>query len=217
MKPVLIVLVAIFFFLLIPSSAQAASIELTPVSGNYAVNDTISVTVTVNTASKDTTSADAVITYDSNILGSPTVTDGTFYPTVQKSQQTGSVMISGLVTNPGDVVNGTGTLATLQFPALTAGTTAVTISCTSGATDDSNVSQSDVDSTDILDCAQIINASYTIGGSATGTITPTIAAGSSGTTPTAIPSTGFFDAYQLTPTILVGVLLIIVGLIPVFL
>ncbi|MCR4326151.1 MAG: cohesin domain-containing protein [Candidatus Roizmanbacteria bacterium] len=217
MKPAVIVLVAIFFFLLIPASVQAASIELTPVSGDYAVNDTISVTITVNTGSKDTTSADAVITYDVALLGTPTVTDGTFYPTVQKSQQSGSVMISGLVTNPGDVVNGTGTLATLQFPALTAGTAQVTISCTSGATDDSNVSQSDVDSTDILDCAQIINASYTIGGSATSTITPTIAAGSTGTTPTAIPNTGFFDAYQLTPTILVGVLLIIVGLIPVFL
>jgi len=212
-KHVSLILFAAAFLLLMPLSVQAASIELTPVSGNYAVNDTISVTITVNTGSKDTTSADAVITYDVALLGSPTVTDGTFYPTVQKSQQSGSVMISGLVTNPGDVVNGTGTLATLQFPALTAGTAQVTISCTSGATDDSNVSQSDVDSTDILDCAQIKNASYTIGGSATSTITPTVA----GATPTAIPSTGFFDAYQLTPTILVGVLLIIVGLIPVFL
>lgn len=217
MKQVRLFLFASILFLLLPSAAEAASIELSPASGNYAVNDTISVTITVNTGSKDTTSADAVITYDPTLLGSPTVTDGTFYPTVQKTQENGNVMISGLVTNPGDVVNGAGTLATLQFPALTAGTAAVTISCTSGATDDSNVSQSDVDSTDILDCAQIINASYTIGGAST-TITPTTAAGSSaGTTPTAIPSTGFFDAYQLTPTILIGVLLIIVGLIPVFL
>ena len=177
-------------------TVHAATIELSPVSGNFAVNDTITVTVTVNTSGQDTTSSDAVINYDPALLGTPTVTDGTFYAVVQKSQQTNSIMISGFVQNAGDVVNGTGTLATLQFPALTIGTAQVTINCTAGATNDSNVSQSDVDSTDILDCTQIKNASYVIGESAGTSPTATPAAGT-GLTTTAIPQAGFLMRISL--------------------
>ncbi len=203
------------------TEAQAAVMEFVPASGTYSVNATFDVKIDVDTKGEDTTSADAVITFDNNLLSVDDVSYGSFYPTVLHSEQNDKLYISGMVDDPGKVVNGKGTMATITFKALTSGTATVSFDCTDGKTDDSNVSKNDLDSTDILVCGSLADASYTLGnGVAQPTNTPAISelpetgGGTPSATITAIPQTGAIDFLQLMPKIMMGVALVIIGIVP---
>lgn len=211
-------------------SAQAATMQFEPVTGSYTTNTVFQVKVNVNTSGVDTTSADAVVKYDSTLLGVDTVSYGSFYPTVLHSVQSNKLYISGMVSNPGSVINGTGTLATINFRALAPGSATISFDCTSGKTDDSNVTKNDTNATDILDCSTLSYASFTITGTAisvtpapiTGspsvTAAPTITSGGPTLTPvpvvTRIPSAGITDVVSLFPRLLMGLMFLAIGLVP---
>jgi len=215
----------------------AATLEFSPATGSHTTGTAFNVEIKVNTGGQDTTSTDAVIVFDNQLLSVDNVTYGSFYSTVLHSEQNSKLYISGMVDSAGTVKNGTGTLATVSFKGLTAGTAALSFECEAGRTDDSNVSKNDVDSTDILDCAALTDASYTLTGSTiasptpdpadtgtdgntdlpttSGTGTDTTAPGATGAVgTTTIPNTGFADFLQLAPKLVMGVLFIIAGLIP---
>ncbi len=197
------------------TSVYAATIEFVPVTGAYAVNSTFAIQVNVNTGGQDTTSTDAVILFNNTLLSVDTVSYGSFYGTVIHTESNGSLAISGMVSSSGTVVNGTGTLATVTFKALTSGTANLTLNCTAGRTNDSNVSDNSVSPADILDCAALKVGVYTLGaGGATsapttapGVPTPTAAAA-------AIPQAGSFDFLSIAPKIIMGILFVVVGVIP---
>lgn len=219
------------------SPAAAATLQFSPASGSHSTGQSFDVEIKVDTGSQDTTSTDAVIIFDNKLLSVSNVTYGQFYSTVLHSEQNSKLYISGMVDSAGTVKNGTGTLATVSFKGLTAGSATLTFECEAGRTDESNVSKNDVDSTDILDCTALTKATYTLSGDAVATPTPattnndtadttadlptTSGTGTSGTTggtgaigATTIPNTGFADFFQLAPKLFMGVLFIIAGLIP---
>ena len=213
------------------SKAQAATIQFSPSSGTYSTGSTFGVQIIVNTAGIDTTSADAVIKYNSTLLGVDSVSYGSFYPTVLHSVQNDKLYISGMVSNPGSIINGSGTIATVNFKPLSAGAVTISFDCTTGQTNDSNVTKNDTDATDVLDCATLASATYTlqgssisvspipsntpIPGSVTNTPTPT---STTTVTPaptiTQIPSAGITDIFPLLPRLLMGVMFLIIGLAP---
>ncbi len=228
----LLVFFGVFLLLAVPK-AQAAVIEFSPTSGSFAVNSKFDVQINVNTEEVDTTSTDAVINFDSSLLSVDSVSYGSFYETVLHSQESGKLFISGMVSNPGQIVNGTGTLATVSFKALTSGTATLSFACTAGKTDDSNVTKNDLDSTDVIDCSKLQSASFILSGSSSGdsTTTPSATLSPSPTnslsfsssdtdgavgTINEIPRAGVFDFLSLAPKILMGVLFVIIGLIPLF-
>jgi len=226
--------VALYFAL----PASAATLEFSPATGSHTTGTAFNVEIKVDTKGQDTTSTDAVIVFNNQLLSVDNVTYGQFYSTVLHSEQNSKLYISGMVDSAGTVKNGTGTLATVSFKGLTAGTAALSFECEAGRTDDSNVSKNDVDSTDILDCAALTDASYTLSGSTvasptpdpadggtdgtglpttdgTGTGTDTTAPGATGAVgTTTIPNTGFADFLQLAPKLIMGLLFIVAGLIP---
>jgi hypothetical protein len=212
-------LISTLVFLMLPGVVNAATLEFSPTSGSHSTNTTFDVEIKVNTGTEETTSTDAVIVFDNELLSVDSVKYGTFYSTVLHSEQNDKLYISGMVDSPTDVVTGTGVLATITFNTLTAGTATLSFDCTSGKTDDSNVSKNDLDSTDIIVCTSLTDASYTITGDsvATATVAPTSLPETGGTVssePTAIPQTGAFDTFQLLPQLMMGFAFIIIGLIP---
>jgi len=230
-------LIGVFF---LASPVNAATLEFSPASGSYTTGTAFNVEIKVDTKSEDTTSTDAVIVFDNKLLSVDNVTYGAFYSTVLHSEQNSKLYISGMVDSAGSVKNGTGTLATVSFKGLTAGTATLSFECEAGRTDDSNVSKNDIDSTDILDCTALNNGSYTLTGSTVSTPTPNPAdtdGDGTGDLPTTdgsgtdtstgtpgtgapgvatIPNTGFADLLRLAPKLIMGVLFIVAGLIPLF-
>lgn len=209
-------------------AAQAATMQFSPTSGTYSTGTTFPVQVKVDTVAVDTTSADAVVKFDATLLSVDSVSYGSFYPTVLHSQQSGKLYISGMVSSPGTVINGSGVLATINFKPLSAGTATVSFDCTAGQTNDSNVTKNDTNATDILDCSTLAYATYTLSGTTVASPTPsggvttsttpspTTAAGTTVPTPvtTQIPSAGIMDIVPLLPKLMMGVLFLIIGLVP---
>lgn len=220
--------------LLFAPLTKAATLEFAPATGSYTTNTPFNVEIKVDTDSQDTQSTDAVIEFDTAFLSVENVTYGSFYPTVLHSIQDNKLYISGVVDDAASVKNGTGTLATVSFKGLKAGTATLRFLCETGRTDDSNVSKNDTDATDLLVCTSLTQASYTLSGDPVttnpdGTTTGTTGTdgsttGTTGGTDTShlgttvadgtIPATGFMDVVKIMPKIMMGLLFIAIGLIP---
>ena len=221
----LVVLALYLSALVIAPLTSAATLEFSPATGSYSTNSPFNVEIKVDTQNQDTQSTDAVIEFDTSFLSVDNVTYGSFYPTVLHTVQDGKLYISGVVNDASSVENGTGTLATVSFKGLKAGTATLKFLCETGRTDDSNVSKNDTDATDLLVCTSLVDASYTLSGA---TVNPDgITDGTDGTydgtdtshlgsttTDGTIPETGFMDIFKIMPKILMGLVFIAIGLIP---
>lgn len=108
--------------LLSATSVEAATIKFNPASGTHATGTSFAVKIDVDTEGVDTTSTDAVIQFDTSLLSIDSVSYGSFYDTVLHSESGNKLSISGMVSDPGKVVNGQGTLATINFMPLAQGT-----------------------------------------------------------------------------------------------
>jgi len=224
-----LVLGVVFFILslVFTQKTLAATLEFSPATGSYTTNTPFEIEITVDTGGEDTQSTDAVVEFDPSFLSVDNVTYGSFYPTVLHSVQNNKLYISGVVDSAGSVKNGSGTLATVSFKGLKAGTTTVSFLCEDGRTDDSNVTKNDIDATDLLVCSSLVDGSYTLSGETAPTNTPTetdttvdetstneTTTTSTNTTSEAMPATGFTDVFKLMPKIFMGLLFIAIGLIP---
>jgi hypothetical protein len=159
---------------------------LSPSSGNYSVNDTFNVTVTVDSGSEIVGGVDGVGTYDSSKLELVSVTKASDM-VFQSSDGGGSCSVSTATAGKfsftcysenslsDKVANGN--LVVLNFRAKATGTAAVNFTCTNGSTTDSNIVKTST-SGDVIVCGENTNGSYVIGESSSessATNTPTTA------------------------------------------
>jgi LPXTG-motif cell wall-anchored protein len=195
-------------FLLLSTKVVAAAdprFSLTPATGNYKVNDTFTVTILIDSAGQVVGAADAVGTFDSNILEltslnaatdmvfNSTQTGGSCMPSSSTEWATGKFSITcySNMSSGDEAVNGN--LAVLTFRAKTTGTANVNFTC-NGSAGDSNIIQS-ATVKDIIVCSANGSGSYTITaatGASTATSTPTpttTTTSTSTTTTTATPTT----------------------------
>ena len=212
------------FFLVKQSSA--ATLEFSPLTGTYTTGTNFSIEIKVNAEGQDTQSADAVINFDTSFLNIENVSYGSFYESVLHSDQNGVLSISGSTAAP-DKVTGTGTLATVTFKGLKAGTAKLSFECETGRTDESNITINDSTGSDLIVCSSLTEGSYTLTGETIDN-TPTDGATNTGTTGTSdtsdpidytgtadtIPATGFLDFTPLLPKLLMGLLFVAIGLVP---
>lgn len=179
------------------SLAAAATMSLSPVSKSAPVGETFDVLLNIDTQGEKATSADAVLKFDGSILEVTQVTEGgsgadPFFPELFKNITPNEVYVGAAVRDPSDFREGQGTLATLKLKGKKEGITDFKFDCTPGKTSDSNVSKSDKNATDILDCTATVNGRYTVG-AGTSTVTPTPAA-------TSAPNVTATPAPTRTPT-----------------
>ena len=199
MKKFHILLLTGFFFLFVQvSAASAAIMTLDPASYSAPVGQTFNVKVTIDTEGDSVTSADAVLLYDSTVLQVVDIVEGDlgqnpFFPDFFENISPSELYIGASVIDPIETKTGQGILATITFKGNVAGLTNVTFDCTPGKTSDTNISKSDKNATDIVECARLIPGTYTIG---SGNPTPTPQIGGPfvpTATPQPIPTTGAFD------------------------
>ncbi|HPT66254.1 MAG TPA: cohesin domain-containing protein [Candidatus Woesebacteria bacterium] len=198
-------------FLLLSTKVAAAAdprFSLNPATGNYKVNDTFTVTIAIDSAGQVVGAADAVGTFDSNILEltslnaatdmvfNSTQTGGSCMPSSSSEWASGKFSITCYSNMSSGDEAVSGNLAVLTFKAKTTGTANVNFTCNGGA-GDSNIIQS-ATVKDLIVCSANGSGSYTISaGSSTSTVTstptPTIKASTTTTTTTTtteLPQTG---------------------------
>lgn len=193
------------------SEVEAASLIFSPTSTASKVDDTFSVAVNMDAGTSQVAGTDIYIAFDKTAVSLQSVTGGSYFPLVNNIPADGRLYISGVVANSGEFKTGTGTVATLVFKSLAAGTSTLTFECDITKSDTSKISQNDINASNIIDCSVLTAHTVTVAG-LTGTLTPSPGASgtAANTTPTTLPESGVYDT-MLQYTIMGGVL-VLVGL-----
>lgn len=168
MKTIKIITIIIIITFILPSTALAATLSLSPATGTLNKSCGFALTVTLDTQGTQTDGTDAILVYDPARFTATSILNGTIYsdyPGSNIDSATGRVTISGLasVASP---FSGKGTLATVNFTVqdnATVGATAVTFDFdpnNKAKTTDSNVVERGTVA-DVL--SGVTNGSYTIG------------------------------------------------------
>jgi len=149
-----------------------AYFALEPASGKYPREATFTAKLIVDTAGEKITSADAVITFNKDVLEVIDVAKGDAPKDLFHNIWPDKVYIgAAFALEPKQYFVGRGTMALITFKAKNFGRTEAHFECTPGRTDDSNITGADMNGTDILNCSKIINGFYQVGEPAP-TLTP---------------------------------------------
>ena len=156
-----------------PAAAEeGARLMLSPAQKVVKVGEELEVELILDTRGVETSGADVIISYDPTLVeildGDENPANGIQvrpgllyqkYPVNEVDIAGGKIGFSGIATPP-KTFAGKGTLAYIKLRTLGAGTAALTIEFTKGATIDSNVVQAESLGKDILD--KVIDARYSI-------------------------------------------------------
>src|SRR5487761_2761450 len=115
---------ALFFILVVPGHAAAATLSFSPASGSQAVGDEFSVKVVINPGSDSVNAADGTVSYDPTLLTLESFTKDTSVFSLWTSEpaiseSSGTLQFSG---GTPTAFSSSGTVLTLKFKALQAGT-----------------------------------------------------------------------------------------------
>lgn len=202
-RSALVLLVTSVVFLCMGTYSYAATLTLDPLSSSTPAGNQFQVQILIDTEGDSATSVDAILNYDSTILQVASIVNGgagvdPFFPDFFQNIGTGEIYIGAAVLDPIDKKTGTGTVATITFEGIAEGVSDLTFDCTPGKTSDTNISKSDKNVTDIVDCTKLSKGQYSVG---TG-IAPTKAPVTPGPTNTPVPpgKGGPVATSTLTPT-----------------
>lgn len=174
----------VFAFLALPALAHAATLAVSPATQTATVGSTLTVNIVVDTAGQSAYGVDVnSLHYDPTALqvqdadavtagvqiSAGTLMPNTTYNTVDTTN--GLIKFSQVSNITGTNFTGVGTLATINFTVLKAGSTTLTFDYTAGSTTDCNVAGL---YTDLL--SGVTNGSYTLNNT-TDTTAPTVPAG----------------------------------------
>ena len=112
-------------------AAPATNLSLLPASINTEIGQTFNLSVAIDTAANTVTAADIYVTYDPQVVEAQSIDPGSFLPVVLLPAATDNTIGKASITlgsSPTEPKQGTGTLATITFKALTAGTANITFS-----------------------------------------------------------------------------------------
>ncbi len=199
--------------LIASTAVQGATLTFDPSSAQVKVGETTSLAIKVNAGTSEVLGVDALLEYDKNLLKVESITEGTFLTiTTRDSATEGKAYIAGAVESVGESVTGSGVFATIKFKALANGTSTVKFICELGETGESNISESTIDATDLIECSQngqatIVSSGGTTTGGSTGGSTSTSSAGRS----TQLPQTGVVQD-MVVMAMFVGGALFLVGI-----
>lgn len=204
----LIFIIAVILFLgLKPKMVFAQTLSFDPTSKSAAQGEQFNVNINISTGSNQTSGADALITYDSNILTVTSVANGGFYTNFASNPLSGTeskYLISGFETDATSYKTGSGILATVTFTGKNIGTSTVSFDCSGTSKADSNILDSGT-ADDIINCGALASASYTVGAGSDGDGEPT-----NQPTPSIVPRSGSVEV--TIAAVAIGVILTIVGL-----
>ncbi len=173
-------------------NANAASLSVTPATGNFSVDQEIDVNIILNTENEQVTGTDVTLKYDALKLEVVSLTPGTIFGSYPiKSSSAGTITFTGIITTGSQTgYSGTGTFGTVKFKVLQTGTTTLDFDFTKGAVADSNV-VSTTSGQDLLN--SVTNGSYIL--------TPTAGVGATSDTTTTTTTTEPSASDAVTPVV----------------
>ena len=204
-KTVSISIASVFLFLILASGVGAATLNFDPTTSAPAVDETFSVAITMDAGADQIAGTDIYIDYDKTLVSVQSVTSGDYFPLVGNTPSEGRLYISGVVANQGEFKTATGTVATVIFKALKAGTAELVFDCDLTKTETSKIVQNDINASNIINCSGNGKHTATIAGG--GSITPPagVGGGTGG-----LPASGVLDSAITYSTI--GVVLLFAGI-----
>jgi len=172
-------LATVFLF---ATTVNAATLNFDPEFSNVAIDESFIVSIDLDSGAEQVAGTDIYIDYDKDLLSLQSVTGGDFFPLVNNIPTAGRLYISGVVANQGEFKTGLGTVATVTFKSLIAGSGTLEFDCDITKTDTSKIVKNDFAASNIIDCSQLKTHTVTSSVDGTATVTPTTAAGGSGGT-----------------------------------
>lgn len=224
----LIFLIFTLIFLIIPASALAATLSLSPTSGNVNRSCEFIVDVNLDTTGANTDGTDVILKYNPSQLTVTSVDQGDVYPdypSISPNNSNGTILVSGIASKD-EPFTGTGKFATIHFSvtstAAVGSSAAVNFDfdpANTQKTTDTNV----VESGSVREVlSSVTNGSYTIGSGTCGAVTfpSTGLPKGGGTVPTPAPNLDDITGGGTPPGIAsttfiifaVGILMVILGL-----
>lgn len=188
----------------------AASMSLSPASGNYTVDSTLSVSVKVNTGGENINQVKANLSYPSTLLEFQSANKTASFITnwlIEDSSTPGILNYVGGLPTPG--YNGTGTFITFNFRVKAAGAPTINLTTSSYVYKDIPGSTSTLN---ILDENSLAGGSYTLTSAGAGADSGAGAGGPVATatpTPSQLADAGVFDNTLILATF--GLVLIFLG------
>lgn len=201
---IVLFLSALFVVPIIGNGVHAGFLKFDTTTAAPNVGQTFQVQVIVDVGSDQATSTDVYVMYDASLVQATNVASGTFFPTVTNNLSTGRVYIAGLVDDPASSKTGNGTLATITFKTLKAGSGTISFDC-QNVSNSSKIIKNDINATNIITCSQNGTMAVTVGGgsaSTTGSTAPT-------TAPSELPRSGVFE--NVMKFALPGIILLLLG------
>ena len=156
-----------FVFLSAASLVEAAVLILDPSSATVFPGSEFDMKIYIDTQGEEVTSADILLNYNNSFLEVVDVVNGAegqipFFTDLFHTAFTNQLYIGSSVTDPNDAHSGQGAVATVRLKALAQGTASIAFICSPGQTDETNISRSDQNATDIVDCNALSPAVYSI-------------------------------------------------------
>ncbi len=161
----------IFVFLLVLFSvvpsvyAAPASLSFDPINIQTTSGKPIDVTINIFTGNQPVASTDIWLSYDPTILQPlpDNTKTGSLFKTVDvKEIEPGKLYIYGIADNPREVTPVQGTIATIQFMSLKAGTSQLRYECDSSMRSSSQIIAVDNNLTNVISCPATISHSSTV-------------------------------------------------------
>jgi hypothetical protein len=139
---------ALAIFLASSTGINAATLSLSPSTGEHSVDEEFTVDILLNTESTATDGVDIhYLNFDATKLEAQSVTAGSLYSStpVNTIDNTNGRIDFSQITSGGTTYNGSGTLATVTFKVIAEGSAPLSFSYTSGQTSDCNVASNGSD------------------------------------------------------------------------
>ncbi|OGK21533.1 hypothetical protein A3C23_04825 [Candidatus Roizmanbacteria bacterium RIFCSPHIGHO2_02_FULL_37_13b] len=163
-----------------PPPLGGASYKFIPTTVKTGLGGTFEIAIDVDSGKYKLVGADLFLKYDSTKLAVQQVKSGNFFEFATSDLSVpGSAYVVGVVTNLDQLKSGRGTLATLVVKPLTLGNSTMTVQCTQGQTNDSNIVDGNAE--DVINCS--LNETVSVNVSDTVQITPSVSVIPSITTP----------------------------------
>lgn len=190
-----LIAVAALFFTFVGHS-YAANLDFNPDSVSTSPDSTFSADVIIDAGSDQVAGTDVYINFDPQYLELQTVTYGSYFPKVDDIPSSGQVYISGVIENQGEYQTGQGTVATITFKAVKAGSTTVAFDCNTANTQTSKIVQNDINATNIINCGGNGNLVVDISGDGSGSSSSGSSSGSSSSSSSSggtLPKSGVYE------------------------
>jgi len=183
------------YFLVLPRivTVEAAHLELDPATVTAAKGETFNVDIIVDAGSDEIVSTDAFVLFDAAVLQVDSVADGDFFPTVTYTTEASKLYVAGLVDNQTTPKTGKGKLATVTFKVIGDKGADVTFDCRTDAADSSKIIKNDINSTNVIVCADNTALKLTLSGTDNNGDGTSPSPSVQPTAPTTLPKSGGFD------------------------